>query len=147
MAECEICDYGLGHETWLRVRGVGEDVQKVLEQLNADAYHPVTWAETGLVPFHEGDIFFASKEALAQYYDGLMDWMSGASPWGDDEDAEPTPVLHCPTCGGRMPEGRWFHRHCPDCGGRELLTETEFSIFRWKPPVPCKACGVKRQRA
>ena len=81
MAECEICDYGLDHETWLRVRGVGEDVQKVLEQLNADAYHPVTWAETGLVPFHEGDIFFASKEALAQYYDGLMDWMSGASPW------------------------------------------------------------------
>lgn len=75
--DCPDCDYGLDCETWVRVRGVGEEVERVLQSLFPDAYHPVTWLDAGVVPFKEqgtdtGDLFFDSKEALDTYLADLL---------------------------------------------------------------------------
>ena len=67
LQNCEKCDYGLDCETWLRVRGIGQGVEKVLRLLDPDAFHPVTWEDAGLVPFSNGDIYFSSKEELQRY--------------------------------------------------------------------------------
>ena len=64
---CDKCDYGLDCETWLRVRGIGQGVQKVLQILDPKSFHPVTWEDAGLVPFSNGDIYFSSKEELQRY--------------------------------------------------------------------------------
>ena len=64
---CGKCDYGLDCETWLRVRGIGEGVEKVLKLFDEDAYHAVTWDDTGLVPFSNGSIFFSSKSELDRF--------------------------------------------------------------------------------
>ena len=74
---CPQCDYGNDCETWLRVASAGADVEKVLQMLDPEAIHPVTWMETGLIPFHEpgtetGDMFFEDKESLDQYCDNLL---------------------------------------------------------------------------
>ena len=61
-------------ETWLRVREAGLDVERILKRLDPDAYHPVTWVETGLVPGREPDSnpLFDSKEDLDRYCDDLL---------------------------------------------------------------------------
>ena len=69
---CELCEQGWDCETWLRVRGIGEGVGKVLKLFDEDAYHPVTWGDTGLVPFHNGDIFFSSKSELDRFVLDLL---------------------------------------------------------------------------
>ena len=74
---CSKCDYGLDHETWLRVGTIGVDVEKVLKRLDPDAYHPVTWMETGLIPFTDPgadarDNLFDSYEELERYYENLL---------------------------------------------------------------------------
>jgi hypothetical protein len=65
---CDKCEYGLDCETWARVRGIGEQVQLAL-----NACHPVTWADTGLVPFHNGDLFFPDKVALDNFMASLTE--------------------------------------------------------------------------
>ena len=65
--QCSKCGYGLDCETWARVRGAGRQVEAALRQFDPDACHPVTWAETGLIPFHEGDLFFPDKAALDKF--------------------------------------------------------------------------------
>ena len=69
---CEKCDYGLDCETWLRVKGIGEGVEKVLKLLDNEAYHPVAWEDAGLVPFSNGDIFFSCKEDLDKFVLDLL---------------------------------------------------------------------------
>ena len=68
---CEKCDYGLDCETWLRVRGIGEGVEEVLTLFDKDAYHAVTWNDTGLVPFSNDDMLFSSKSELT-----ALSWIS-----------------------------------------------------------------------
>ncbi len=71
--QCDLCDQGWDCETWLRVKGVGEGVEKALRRLDPEAYHPVTWADAGLVPFKDGtDPQFESKAALDDYFTELV---------------------------------------------------------------------------
>ena len=72
--KCELCDSGWDCETWLRVKDAGEDVETVLQRLDLDAYHPVTWVETGLVPFRDADSapLFKTKEDLDRYCADLL---------------------------------------------------------------------------
>ena len=67
--KCENCDYGgIDCETWLRVKGIGEGVEKALRRLDPKAIHPVTWTDIGLVPFKDGpDPLFDDKAALDDY--------------------------------------------------------------------------------
>lgn len=69
--KCDKCDYGLDCGTWARVRGAGEQVEIALRQFDPAAYHPVTWAETGLIPFYNGGVFFPSKVALDRFMSDL----------------------------------------------------------------------------
>jgi len=69
---CEKCDYGLDCETWLRVRGIGEGVEKVLKSIDENAYQAVTWNDTGLVPFANGDMLFSSKSELDRFVLDLL---------------------------------------------------------------------------
>ena len=69
---CEKCDYGLDCETWLRVRRIGEGVEKVLKLFDEDVYHAVTWNDTGLVPFSNGDMLFSSKSELNRFVLDLL---------------------------------------------------------------------------
>ena len=74
--ECSLCEH-TDHETWLKVRTNGIDVEKVLKRLDPNAYHPVTWMETGLIPFTDPDVdardnHFHSLEELERYYDSLL---------------------------------------------------------------------------
>lgn len=67
-AVCEFTDC----ETWLRVKDVGQGVEQVLQRLDPNAWHPVTWIDTGILPFHElgtetDDLYFETKEELEQY--------------------------------------------------------------------------------
>ena len=82
--QCEKRDYGLDCETWARVRGAGELVEDVLRSIDAEAQHPVTWAETGLVPFYNGDFFFSDKSAL----DDFVVLISEAYPGHFDRSAQ-----------------------------------------------------------
>ena len=50
-SDCELCAYGWDCQTWLRVSGAGEAVEAILRTAWLDAGHPVTWGDTGLVPF------------------------------------------------------------------------------------------------
>ena len=76
--KCEMCDYGgVDCETWLRVRDAGKDVEANLRRFDPNASHPVTWMETGLIPFHEpntstDDLYFDSKDALDDYCENLL---------------------------------------------------------------------------
>ena len=72
--QCDICEYGNDHETWLRVKGVGEGVEKALRRhIDPDAEHPVTWADVGLVPFLDGpNPEFDNKSALDDYWAELQ---------------------------------------------------------------------------
>ena len=66
--QCVLCEQGQDHETWLRVKGVGEGVEKALRHLDPEAEHPVTWADIGLVPFKDSpDPEFEDKAALDDY--------------------------------------------------------------------------------
>ena len=78
-AKCGICDYGgIDHETWARVRGAGSQVVVVLRQIDHDAYHPVTWLETGLIPFcGDGDLFFPTKADLDRFMSDLAERYPG----------------------------------------------------------------------
>ena len=42
-------------------------MEKVLRIMDPAAYHPVTWEDTGLVPFSNGDMYFDSWEELQCY--------------------------------------------------------------------------------
>ena len=75
--ECPQCDYGNDCETWLQVRGIGADVERVLRRFDPDASHSVTWMDTGLLPFHEqgtdtDNLFFDSLVDLDRYCDRLL---------------------------------------------------------------------------
>ena len=65
--QCSKCEYGLDHETWLRVRGVGEKVEPIVQMIDPEAIHPVTWEDIGLVPFSDGDMRFKNKEELNRF--------------------------------------------------------------------------------
>ena len=74
--EAAVCEY-TNCETWLRVSNAGEDVETVLRRLDKNAYHPVTWMDTGILPFHEKgtdteDLHFTSKDALDQFCTDLV---------------------------------------------------------------------------
>ena len=85
--ESAVCEY-TDCETWLRVSNAGEDVEGVLRRFDDNAHHPVTWIDTGILPFHQkgtetDDLYFASKEALDQYCADIVarygpDMLSGA---------------------------------------------------------------------
>ena len=69
---CDKCDHGLDCQTWARVRGVGEKVA-----VATGSHHPVTWGDTGLVPFHEGDLFFPDKQSLDDFMTSLAERYPG----------------------------------------------------------------------
>ena len=76
--KCDICEYGLDCETWARVRGAGSHVVIALRRLDPDAYHPVTWLETGLVPFrNDGDLFFPTKAELDRFMSDVTERYPG----------------------------------------------------------------------
>ena len=70
--KCDKCEYGLDCDTWARVRGVGEDVAVAM-----GSYHPVTWADIGLVPFHSGDLYFPDKHSLDYFIESLAERYPG----------------------------------------------------------------------
>ena len=71
--QCDLCHQGWDCETWLRVKGVGEGVEKAIRCLDPKAEHPVTWADSGLVPFKDGpDPQFDDKVALDDYCAKLL---------------------------------------------------------------------------
>ena len=107
-ATCEKCEYGLDHENWLRVKGVGESVEQALRCLDAAISHPVTWGDTGLVPFMDEPIPpFDDKVALDAYCDELLrKCPSGIKePWSVDgvvADIAQTTLTH-----RGFPDGRF----------------------------------------
>ena len=98
--QCEKCDYGLDCETWARVRGAGEQVEIVLRSLDSEARHPVTWAETGLIPFYNGDFFFSDKSALGNF----LALISEAYPAHFDRSFQKP--CYCGQIFGLEPDGR-----------------------------------------
>ena len=66
---CEMCKQGIDHETWLRVKGVGEGVERAIRRIDPEGNHPVTWADVGLVPFlNYPNPEFDDKAALDDYW-------------------------------------------------------------------------------
>ena len=59
-------------------------MENVLRSMDPEAEHPVTWAETGLIPFYTGDFFFSDKSAL----DKFMVLISDAYPAHFDKSSQ-----------------------------------------------------------
>ena len=77
--DCDLCESGVDHDTWLRVKGVGKGVERILRRLDPDAEHPVTWADVDLVPFKEDPApEFENKPALDKYCAELLDTLRSA---------------------------------------------------------------------
>ena len=71
---CELCAYGWDCQTWLRVNGAGESVEAVLRALWPEAEHPVTWGDTGLVPFlskEQNDLRFPTQSDLLRFRNSI----------------------------------------------------------------------------
>ena len=72
--DCELCAYGWDCQTWLRVSGAGEAVEAVLRTVWPEADHPVTWGDTGLVPFlseEQNSLRFPTKSDLWRFRNGV----------------------------------------------------------------------------
>ena len=72
--DCELCAYGWDCQTWLRVSGAGEAVEAVLRTVWPEADHPVTWGDTGLVPFlseEQNSLRFPTKSDLLRFRNGI----------------------------------------------------------------------------
>ena len=72
--DCELCAYGWECQTWLRVSGAGEAVEAVLRTAWRDAEHPVTWGNTGLVPFlsqEQNDLRFPIRSYLLRFRNSI----------------------------------------------------------------------------
>lgn len=71
---CELCAYGWDCQTWLRVSGAGEAVEYVLRTVWPDPEHPVTWGDTGLVPFlsqEQNDFRFPTQSDLLRFRNSI----------------------------------------------------------------------------
>lgn len=71
---CEFCAYGWDCQTWLRASGAGEAVETVLRTVWPDAEHPVTWGDTGLVPFlseEQTDLRFPTQSDLLRFRNSI----------------------------------------------------------------------------
>ena len=72
--DCELCAYGWDCQTWLRVSGAGEAVEAVLRAAWPDAEHPVTWGDTGLVPFlseEQNNLRFPTQSDLFRFRNSI----------------------------------------------------------------------------
>ena len=72
--DCELCAYGGDCKTWLRVSGAGEGVEAILRMVWPDAEHPVTWGDTGLVPFlseDQNNLRFPTQTDLLRFRDSI----------------------------------------------------------------------------
>ena len=71
--DCELCAYGWDC-TWLRVSGAGEAVEAVLRTVWPEADYPVTWGDTGLVPFlseEQNDLRFPTQSDLLRFRNSI----------------------------------------------------------------------------
>ena len=84
---CSKCEYGLDCETWVRVKSVGERVSDAI-----GVYHPVTWADIGLVPFQNGDLFFPDKLSLDYFISSLSERYPGHFGLGSANSCECSPA-------------------------------------------------------
>jgi hypothetical protein len=72
--DCELCAYGWDCQTWLRVSGAGEAVEAILQTVWPEADHPVTWGDTGLVPFlseEQNSLRFPTQSDLLRFRNSI----------------------------------------------------------------------------
>ena len=140
---CDKCEYGLDCQTWLRVRGIGGNVVKVLQLLDPDATHPVTWSDIGMVPFQNPDIFFQSKNELDRFALDLY------TKYGiQSTESQFTRNRHAPYGGMPEPDRHTLvHQGFPDgrftkCGIDRSTLEVDViaSLPRSQREITCGAC-------
>lgn len=119
--ECGLCAYGWDCQTWLRVSGTGEGVETVLRTVWPDAEHPVTWGDTGLVPFlsqEQNALRFATQSDLLRFRNSIP-----LSAILIDHTTTPEITQEAGTewCPGETPEERAERWRDADRGERERM--------------------------